>query len=134
MFEKEGFGEIICEKFGFVCIKLDFFDWIEIVEKEKNFKKNVRIVFVGKYVEFYDVYFFVVEVLKYVGIVNDSYVEILWINVEYVIYENVYEMLKEVDGILVLGGFGDRGIEGKIAVIKYVRENKILFFGICLGM
>ncbi|WAM31516.1 CTP synthase [Caldicellulosiruptor naganoensis] len=134
MLEKEGLGEIICQKLGFACTKPDLSDWIEIVEKEKNLRKNVKIALVGKYVELHDAYLSVAEALKHAGIANDSHVEILWINAEHVTYENAPEILKEADGILVPGGFGDRGIEGKIAAIRYARENKIPFFGICLGM
>jgi len=134
MLEEEGLGEIICEKLGFACTKPDLSDWIEIVNKEKNLKKTVNIALVGKYVELHDAYLSVAEALKHAGIANDSHVEILWINAEHVTYENAHELLKEADGILVPGGFGDRGIEGKIAAIKYARENKIPFFGICLGM
>lgn len=94
----------------------------------------IMIGFVGKYVEFFDVYIFVVELFCYVGYVFDIDVKVKWINVEEVIESNIGELISGIDGIIVSGGFGDWGVEGKIVVIKYVCENNILFLGICLGM
>ena len=105
-----------------------------MVNKIKNLKNNVKIALVGKYVELHDAYISVVEALSHGGYANDSNVEIKWINAEDIETGNVDEILNDVDGVLVPGGFGDRGIEGKITAIKWARENKIPFFGICLGM
>ena len=100
----------------------------------KNLSNKTRIALVGKYVELPDAYISVVEALKHAGYVYDSDIEVDWINAEDVTADNVGEILKDADGILVPGGFGDRGIEGKISAIQYARENDVPFLGICLGM
>ena len=105
-----------------------------MVEKMKNLKKTVTIALVGKYVELHDAYLSVVEALNHGGLANDASVNIKWINAEEVNRNNVIELFADVDGILVPGGFGDRGVEGKIESIKFARENDIPFLGICLGM
>ena len=89
---------------------------------------------VGKYVELHDAYLSVVEALNHGGLANGTNVNIKWVNAVDVTSENIEELLGDVNGVLVPGGFGDRGIEGKIEAIKYARENKIPFLGICLGM
>ncbi|SHH33438.1 CTP synthase [Tepidibacter thalassicus] len=134
MLKEEGLDELVVKKLNLNAKEHDLKDWIEIVEKEKNLKKTVKIALVGKYVELQDAYISVAESLKHAGIYNDAKVEIDWINSEDVNDENAKDILKNADGILVPGGFGDRGIEGKISAIKYARENKVPFFGICLGM
>nr|WP_260115417.1 hypothetical protein [Paenibacillus sp. YPD9-1] len=88
----------------------------------------------GKYVALHDAYLSIVEALGHAGIDNEAEVNIRWVNAEEVYDENVDELLSGVHGILVPGGFGDRGIEGKVSAIRYAREKKIPFFGICLGM
>lgn len=93
-----------------------------------------KIALVGKYVELQDAYISVVEAMKHAGYTFDADIDIKWINAEHVNAENVAELLKEVDGILVPGGFGDRGVEGKILATQYAREQKVPFLGICLGM
>ncbi|MBI3315845.1 MAG: CTP synthase, partial [Candidatus Omnitrophica bacterium] len=109
--------------------------WKEhVVDKVLNPSKHVVIGFVGKYIELQDAYKSVYEALKHGGIANDARVEIRKIDAEEVMAHGADKFLKEVHGVLVPGGFGDRGIEGKIKAIKYVRENKVPFFGICLGM
>ena len=105
-----------------------------VVDKVLNPAKHVIIGFVGKYIELQDAYKSVYEALKHGGIANDAKVEIRKIDAEDVMALGPEKYLKEVNGILVPGGFGDRGIEGKIKAIKYARENKVPFFGICLGM
>lgn len=109
-------------------------EWKKLVERVSHLSKTTKIALVGKYVELQDAYLSVVEALKHAGFEYDSDIDIKWINSEEVSEENVNEILGDVDGILVPGGFGDRGIEGKIAAIQYARENKKPFFGICLGM
>ena len=109
-------------------------EWKALVEKVRNLSNQVSIALVGKYVELQDAYISVVEALRHAGYAFDSDVSIKWVNSETVSQENVYNLLSDVDGILVPGGFGDRGIEGKIAAIQYARENKVPFLGICLGM
>lgn len=105
-----------------------------MVDKIKNLSRNVKIALVGKYVELHDAYISVVEALNHGGYANGAKVEIKWINSEDVTPENVGNYLKDADGILIPGGFGDRGIEGKILSAGWARENKVPFFGICLGM
>lgn len=125
---------MVCEKLSLECNEIDNSEWITMVNKLKNLKHNITIALVGKYVELHDAYISVVEALGHGGLSNDSNVEIKWISSEEVTRDNVADLLKDADGILVPGGFGDRGIEGKIETIKFARENKIPFLGICLGM
>ena len=132
--EKEGLAQIVCKKLSLTCAEPDLAEWENMVAKMKNLKKNVEIALVGKYVELHDAYLSVAEALKHGGIANGTAVKIRWINSEYLTQENLDTELQKVDGILVPGGFGDRGIEGKILATQYARENKIPFFGICLGM
>lgn len=109
-------------------------EWIDLEYYVQNLLWIIKIVLVGKYVVLQDVYILVMEVLKYVGYMDDVDIDLKKIFVEDVMLENVEELFGDVDGILVFGGFGDWGIEGKIMVIKYVCENDVLFLGICLGM
>lgn len=126
--------QIVCEHLKLDCVEADMTEWIQLVEKVQGLTKTVKIALVGKYVELQDAYISVVEALKHAGYSYDSDVEVKWLNAELLTEENVAEELTDVDGILVPGGFGDRGVDGKIAAIKYARENKVPFFGICLGM
>lgn len=130
----QDFDDIVLEHFGIEAPEADMSDWQALVQKVKNLKNTTRIALVGKYVELQDAYISVVEALKHAGYVYDSDICIEWINAEEVNEENVASLLKGVDGILVPGGFGDRGIEGKILAIQYARENDVPFLGICLGM
>ena len=132
--EKEGLAEKVCEFLKIECDAPDFTEWERIVEVEKNLKKHVKIALVGKYVELKDAYLSVAEALKHAGLANEVAIEIDWVHSEEITEETVDSMLKGVDGILVPGGFGFRGVEGKIEAVRYARENKIPFFGICLGM
>ncbi len=134
MLEKEGLAESVCYHLGLENRKPDLTDWIEMTEKQKNASKTVTIGLVGKYVALPDAYLSVAEALRHGGIPNDTEVDILWINSEDINPDTADDMLKDCDGIIVPGGFGDRGIEGMIEAIKYARENKIPMFGICLGM
>jgi len=126
--------DIVLKHFNLTAKEADMEEWTSLVERVDNLKNEVRIALVGKYVELHDAYISVVESLKHAGYKHNSKVKIDWIQSEDITEENVHEYLKEADGILVPGGFGDRGVEGKITTIKYARENKIPFFGICLGM
>ncbi|GFR37215.1 CTP synthase [Insulibacter thermoxylanivorax] len=112
----------------------DMTEWEEIVNKVKQPKEQTEVAIVGKYVELHDAYLSIVESLEHAGIANNVDVKIRWVNAESVTDENAAELFKGVHGILVPGGFGDRGIEGKISAIRYAREQRIPFFGICLGM
>ena len=130
----QDFDDIVLEHFGIQAPEADMSEWKELVEKVKNLKNKTRIALVGKYVELQDAYISVAEALKHAGYAYDSEIEIDWVNAEDVTAENVAELLGQADGILVPGGFGDRGVEGKIEAIRYARENDVPFFGICLGM
>ncbi|WP_058485879.1 CTP synthase [Defluviitalea phaphyphila] len=134
MLEKEGLAKIVCKKLNMDCVEPDLVEWEQMVQKEKNPKSSVKVALVGKYVELHDAYISIVESLKHAGIYNEVEVEIDWINSEKINLENINDVLKEADAILVPGGFGDRGVEGKILAITYARENKVPYFGICLGM
>lgn len=134
MLEKEGLASIVCKRLSLDCTEPDLAEWSKMVEKQKNFKNSVNIALVGKYVELHDAYLSVAEALRHGGIANDVEVKIKWVNSEKLNKNNINSCILETDGILVPGGFGDRGIEGKILAAQYAREKKIPFFGICLGM
>ena len=126
--------DIVLKHFGLSAPEADMTEWLALVDRVDNLKENVKIALVGKYVELHDAYISVVESLKHAGYKHNSKITIDWIQSEDVTEENVNDYLKDADGILVPGGFGDRGVEGKITAIKYARENNVPFFGICLGM
>ncbi|MDD3570783.1 MAG: CTP synthase [Lachnospiraceae bacterium] len=132
--EKEGLATAVCKKLGLANKEPDLTEWMTMLEKERNMSKVVNIALVGKYVELHDAYLSIVESLHHAGIGNSADVNIQWINSEEVTEENAAAILKDSHGILVPGGFGDRGVEGKITAIRYARENKVPFLGICLGM
>src|SRR5690606_41825769 len=122
--------QIVWNQLKLVWTDADMTEWKQLVEKVHNLTKTTKIALVGKYVELPDAYISVVEALKHAGYSFDADVEVKWLNAENVTDENVEELLSDVDGILVPGGFGDRGVEGKISAIKYARERKLPFFGI----
>ncbi|MFS0783886.1 CTP synthase [Bacillus sp. 1P06AnD] len=132
--QEQHLDQIVCDHLKLTCGQADMDEWKELVTKVLNLSKKTRIALVGKYVELQDAYISVVEALKHAGYAFDADIDIDWINAEEVSDDNVAELLGNADGILVPGGFGDRGVEGKIAAIKYARENKKPFLGICLGM
>ncbi|MFJ7676845.1 CTP synthase [Peribacillus sp. NPDC097264] len=132
--QAQNMDQIVCDHLQLDCGVAEMEDWKELVKKVTSLTKKTKIALVGKYVELQDAYLSVVEALKHAGYAFDADVEVDWINSEDVSKENVAELLKDADGILVPGGFGDRGIEGKIAAIEYARTTKTPFFGICLGM
>jgi len=134
MLEKEGLASKVCNILNLECKEPDLTEWTQVVDVEKNLKETVKIGLVGKYVELHDAYLSVAEALKHAGLSNNVKVDIDWIHAEEVSKENAQEKLGHLDGILVPGGFGDRGVEGKVAASSYARENKVPFFGICLGM
>ncbi|ERI94843.1 CTP synthase [Clostridiales bacterium oral taxon 876 str. F0540] len=134
MLHEEGLDILVCKKLQLNCSSIDNSKWIEMVGRLKNLSKTVNIALVGKYVELHDAYISVVEALNHGGLDNDANINIHWINSVDLDSANAAELLSGADGILVPGGFGDRGVEGKIEAIKYARENKIPFLGICLGM
>ncbi|MCJ7507132.1 MAG: CTP synthase, partial [candidate division Zixibacteria bacterium] len=116
------------------CKELDLSDWKKMLEKIKNPKDKVNIGICGKYTNLKDAYKSIIEAFVHAGVENDAEVELKWIESDNIIKEGKEKYLEGLDGLLVPGGFGDRGIEGKIEAIKYVREKNIPFFGICLGM
>lgn len=126
--------QIVCKHFGFEVPEADMDAFKTLVDKIRSLKQTVQIALVGKYVELPDAYLSVAEALRHAGYHFDSEVKIKWVNAELIHADNVNEALSGVDGILVPGGFGDRGVEGKILATTYARENKVPFFGICLGM
>ncbi len=132
--EKEGLAEMVIDHLKLQCQEKDLSEWEDIVNKVKNPKGKVKIALVGKYVELKDAYISVAESLRHAGISNEVDIDIKWIHSEKIDEGNCVEKLKDVDGILIPGGFGDRGIDGKICATKYARENNIPFLGICLGM
>lgn len=132
--QKQGFDDYVLKHLGITAPAADMTEWKQLVEKVQNLHRKTTIALVGKYVELQDAYLSVAEALYHAGFANDTDVEIKWINAEHVDSENVTELLTGVDGILVPGGFGDRGTEGKIATARFARENNVPFLGICLGM
>ncbi|MCC8043541.1 MAG: CTP synthase [Oscillospiraceae bacterium] len=132
--EKEGLAKAVCHHLKLEDRTPDLEEWTSMVERTKAAHKKVTIGLVGKYVMLHDAYLSVAEALRHGGIVNDSEVDIRWIDSEGITAENAADELKGCNGIIVPGGFGDRGIEGMIESIRYTRENKVPLFGICLGM
>jgi CTP synthase len=132
----EGLDQIVAKKLGVDGMKAELSEWEEIVKRIKNPLKRINIALVGKYVELHDAYLSVAEALCHGGIANDTKVDIQWVHSEKLIQENqdLLSVFCDVDGIIVPGGFGERGIEGMIKTIEYARENKIPFFGIGVGM
>ncbi len=132
--EKEHLADVACECLGLDPGKPDLDDWREMVDDLRSPTHEVEIALVGKYTSLHDAYISVVEALKHGGISSHATVNIRWINSEDVTRENVDELLGGADGILVPGGFGERGIDGMIEAIRYARENKIPYLGLCLGL
>lgn len=132
--EREGLAQVALECLKLSCPEPDLRDWKAMVEALKYPKSEVRIALVGKYIQLHDAYISVVEALKHGGIANHVSVSIDWVDAETVTKESAEELLGRVDGILVPGGFGSRGVEGKIEAIRYAREHDIPFLGLCLGM
>ena len=133
MLEREGLADVVVRRLGLICHAPDLTEWATMVHRAKHPKGTVRIALVGKYVALHDAYLSVVEALTHGGIENDVKVEVQWVDSETVTDENAVRVLAEADGVLVPGGFGDRGIEGKISAVRYAREHKVPFLGICLG-
>ena len=135
MLEEEGLANVVCEHLHLEKKTPNNKAWENMIENIKNIgDETVKIAIVGKYVRLEDSYLSVAESLRHGGYANNVNVDIKYIDSETITEENAHEILKDVQGIVVPGGFGNRGIEGKIHAIKYVRENNIPFLGICLGM
>ena len=132
--EEEGFAEQVIKRLKIKCKDKDLSDWIEMVEKSKYTTTSVKIGLIGKYTELHDAYLSVVEALKHAAIFNSANLEIKWIDSDDITEKNAGILLSDLNGILVPGGFGEKGIEGKINTVRYARENKIPYLGLCLGM
>ncbi|MBQ6575886.1 MAG: CTP synthase, partial [Lachnospiraceae bacterium] len=134
MLEEEHLAERVCECLGLSCPEPDLTAWKRLTQDGKNPRNSVTVAIVGKYVALHDAYLSVAEALKHGGIANLSEVKILWVDAEDVTDENASDLLAGADGIIVPGGFGSRGTDGKIAAIRYARTGGIPYLGICLGM
>ena len=134
MLEKSNFSAVVCHELGIFAPQIDLADWTEVVDKIKSRQETVNIGLVGKYVALHDAYLSVAEAMRHAGYQYGTHIKIHWVDSENVTSENAEELLGGLDGIIVPGGFGSRGIDGMIAAAKYARENRIPYFGICLGM
>ena len=134
MLEKANFSQVVCRELGIDAPAPDLTEWTQMVERIKSSEKTVTIGLVGKYVGLHDAYLSVAEALRHAGYFHNYHVDIEWIDSEELTPDNIADRLGSIDGILVPGGFGSRGIEGMILAAKYARENCVPYFGICLGM
>ena len=134
MFEEQNVADLVCRKLGLEERKPDLDDWRRMVDNIRTAKDHVRIALVGKYVQLHDAYLSVSEALTHAGFENHAKVDIDWIDSETLDPSKLDELFRDVDGIIVPGGFGGRGIEGMIEVANYARTHRIPYLGICLGM
>ena len=135
MLEKSGFSEVVCRELGLTLPKPDLTEWTAMVDRIRQTRSRcVEIGLVGKYVGLHDAYLSVAEALHHAGFYHNVHVNIHWIDSEGLRRETIKDVLSGIDGVIVPGGFGNRGIEGMILAAKYARENRIPYFGICLGM
>lgn len=132
--EKEDLAKVACDCLHMECPEPDLADWREMVDNLRHPDKEVEIALVGKYTQLHDAYISVVEALKHGGIAERATVNLTWVDSELLTEENVAETLGHAQGIIVPGGFGDRGVEGMITAAKYARVNNIPYLGLCLGM
>lgn len=134
MLEQSGFSSVVCRELHLEAKEARLEDWKKMVEQIKNRTREVHIGLVGKYVKLHDAYLSVVEALNHAGYAQNAYIRIHWIDSENITKENVAQIFRGIHGIIVPGGFGNRGIEGMITAAEYARKNRIPYFGICLGM
>jgi CTP synthase len=134
MLHKNGLDSVVCRELKLETKEPDLSVWEAMTEKIKSMDKEVKIAIVGKYVRLHDAYLSISEALSHAGYEFGAAISILWIDSDQITEENVGETLKDANGILIPGGFGSRGIEGKIIACRYARENNIPYLGICLGM
>jgi CTP synthase len=132
--QAQNMDQIVLDHLKLDLPKADMTEWTEMVHHVMNLKKSTKITLVGKYVELPDAYISVVEALKHAGYPADTDIDLKWVQSNDVTPENAAELLGDADGIIVPGGFGPRGTEGKIAAIQYARENDVPMLGVCLGM
>ncbi|OUN14352.1 CTP synthase [Flavonifractor sp. An91] len=134
MLEAAGFSSVVCRELGLEAPAPDLAEWTALVEQIKGLRSTVTIGLVGKYVQLHDAYLSVAEALRHAGYPLGAKIDIRWIDSETVTEENYTQVLADLDGILVPGGFGSRGIEGMILAARYAREHQVPYLGICLGM
>ena len=134
MLEKSNFSSVVCRQLNINAPAPDLTEWERLVNRIKNRVNEVHIGLVGKYVQLHDAYLSVAEAMRHAGYELNTHIRIHWIDSETLTKETVETQLQNLDGIIVPGGFGNRGIEGKILAAKYARENNLAYFGICLGM
>ncbi|RKX18892.1 MAG: CTP synthase [Candidatus Zixiibacteriota bacterium] len=133
-FCEQGVDDIVCDHFGWDLPAPEIEDWRVMVNKINNPSRVIKIGICGKYVMLKDAYKSIIESFVHAGVHNDAEVKLIWVSSEDIKHNGAEKFLKDVDGLLIPGGFGERGVEGKIEAIKFVRENNIPFLGICLGM
>ena len=134
MLEAQNISAIVCRELHLPEREIDLTKWTSLVERIHGCSRTVRIALVGKYVRLHDAYLSVIEALKHGGYANQAHVELKWIEAEEVTQKTAARLLSDVDGVIVPGGFGDRGIEGMIETARYCREKDLPYFGLCLGM
>ncbi len=131
---QNGLDNVVCRELGIDAPEPDLTEWRVMVQKITARKKQVSIAIIGKYVKLHDAYLSIIESLHHAGFETGANINIRWVDSEYVTEGNIRDTLSGIDGIIIPGGFGDRGIDGKITACRYARENNIPFLGICLGM
>jgi CTP synthase len=134
LFHHELVDNLIVHYLKLLCKDLDIGKWKEMVNKVKNPSHKVRIAICGKYINLKDAYKSIIESFVHAGVPNDASVELVWVSSEDIVQDGAEKHLGDVDGVLIPGGFGERGVEGKIKTVQYIRENNIPFLGICLGL
>ncbi|MBP5093793.1 MAG: CTP synthase [Abditibacteriota bacterium] len=134
LYDKVGFSELVFNKFGLPIVKPDMEDWAKMVDVMKHPKRKINVGIIGKYTGNGDAYISLGEAVRHGGVANDTGVNVIWIESEDIDEKHPEKTLKDLDAIVVAGGFGARGVDGKVEAIKYARENKVPFLGICYGM
>ena len=134
MLEKSNFSTVVCRKLRIEAEEADLEEWKQMVKRIGNRSEVVHIGLVGKYVKLHDAYLSVAEAMTHAGYELNSFVKIHWIDSEDISKDNVKQIFRDLDGIIVPGGFGNRGVEGMITAAEYARRSKVPYFGICLGM
>ncbi|MCD6249479.1 MAG: CTP synthase [candidate division Zixibacteria bacterium] len=133
-FHAQGMDQIVCDHFGWDAPEPDLSEWEDMVERIKNPRKRVKIGICGKYVMLKDAYKSIIEAFIHAGVYSDARVELVWVSSEDIKKGGAEKYMHDVDGLLIPGGFGERGVEGKIEAIRFAREKRLPFLGICLGM
>ena len=134
MLSENGLDEMVCRELSLDTKKPDLTEWKELIKKIGQRKATVTIAIVGKYVKLHDAYLSIIESLNHAGFSTGAIVKIKWVDSEDITKQSISTLLDGIEGIIIPGGFGDRGIEGKIAACRFARENNIPYLGICLGM